>query len=205
MAVPTTPYNEITDPRIDAESPWVEELPVFDRDNLKRLYEIVLGNGVDPGDVSIQAGPLPTGGGLPAVTFAQPVSMTGGTGTPAGFEPWVDVYSRGFIWMPSGVQGIHVKGDLRRTGSGGSANYFQYKMQIIGPGGTDESNVLETIHGPGTITGAQFDLLLSNDNMNAEVSLKYQARMFRADGFPTDSDFDPTSPNYELFQHFGQI
>ena len=204
MAVPTTPYTDIPDSKIDAESPYVEEIPTHDRDNLQRLYEIVLGNGVDPGDVIIQAGPLPTGGGLPAVTFAQPAFHPNVLDVPATY-PWIEPYVRDNIWIPYGASGIHIKGDLTRTGSGGSASYFQFKMQIIGPGGTDESNVLETLHGPGTLSGEVFDLLLSNDNMNAEVTHKILARMIKTDGFPVDASFNPDFPAYELWQHFGQV
>lgn len=56
MPVPTNSYNNIPNANIDTDSPITQELWTFLRDNVERLYEIVLAEGVAQDSVNIQQG-----------------------------------------------------------------------------------------------------------------------------------------------------
>ena len=203
MTQPTKNFTAVPDSKIDVDSPLTTELMTWLRDNIEHLEEWLgkdYAAAQNHNHDGLNSAPVQTAGGLEARLFAPGVSYTPGLGG-SGFGEWTAVHSRGGIWMPHGTVGLHVKGDLVRTGSSSSANYVQYKLRVTGPGGEDESNVLETLHAPGTKTGEVFALTLADANQNAEVLFEVLARPYIADGFPIDSSFD-TAP-YTYWHHFG--
>lgn len=205
MPVPTKTFTAIADSKIDVDSPLTTELMTWLRDNIEHLEEWLgkdYAAAQNHNHDGLNSAPVQTSGGLEARLFAQAAALFIPVDS-LGYGPWTTVYELTNIWMPHGVVGLHVKGDLARTGNVSSDNVVEFKMQIEGPGGTDDSNILTSPSDPETFPNQVFDLTLSDANMNAEVTHRIVARYNLVDYNIATASFDPTPSAYTWWHHFG--